>query len=161
MTDKEGKKRVVVLGCGNPFAGDDGVGLEVLHALENGERLPDVDLVDAGAPGVGLLEMMLGYETAVIVDAVLNPQSEPGQVIQWEEADLPLKRGAPLSVHDVGIRDTLAFGRRSLPDQMPARIVVIGVVVTATRRWHVGLSPEVAKAVPVAAQAVRALVDKK
>jgi len=147
----EEKKKTVILGCGNPFAGDDGVGREVLQALRETGGLPDgVDLVEAGAPGFGLLDLIYGYETAIIIDAVLDPRGEPGRVLRWEEADLPVKKTGALSVHDVGIRDTLAFGRSSLPEQMPSRVVVVGITVTGTERWHMGLSPEVAGAVPAA-----------
>lgn len=157
----EGKpaRRIVVLGCGNPFAGDDGVGLEVLQALREKGELPDgVELIEAGAPGLGLLELMYGYDTAIIVDAVLDPQGEPGRVLVWEEQDLPAKRTAALSLHDIGIRDTLAFGRRTLPEQMPARVAVVGITVSGTERWHMGLTPAVAEAVPAAAAAVRCLI---
>ncbi|MDI6711578.1 MAG: hydrogenase maturation protease [Bacillota bacterium] len=154
------ERRVVVLGCGNPFAGDDGVGLEVLQALRETGELPDrVELVEAGAPGFGLLELMYGYDTAIIVDAVMDPKGEPGRVLQWEEGDLPAKKTAALSVHDIGIRDTLAFGRRTLPEQMPSRVAVVGITVAGTERWHMGLTPAVAGAVPAAAVAVKKLIE--
>lgn len=153
------ERRVVVLGCGNPFAGDDGVGLEVLQALRETGELPDgVDLVEAGAPGFGLLELMYGYDTAIIVDAVMDPNSEPGRVLLWEESDLPAKETVALSVHDIGIRDTLAFGRHTLPGEMPSRVAVVGITVTGTERWHMGLTPAVAGAVPAAILAVKNLI---
>lgn len=152
------QQKIVVLGCGNLLAGDDGVGIEVLRRLEEEGLPPEVALVEAGAPGLGLLDLMLGAEKAVIVDAVAGG-GPSGEVVRWRGEELPPMPGRALSVHDIGIREALAWGRRALPDAMPREVVVIGIRVAKTEAWHMGLSPEVAAAVPEAARAVRAEID--
>ncbi|MGC7847255.1 hydrogenase maturation protease [Desulforudis sp. 1088] len=150
--------KIVVLGCGNTLAGDDGVGVEVLRALEQAGLPPGVSLVEAGAPGFGLLDLMFGAEKAIIVDAVLA-RGEPGRVFRWTEAEVPEKATPVLSVHDIKIRDTLQFGHRSLAEHMPAEVVIIGIAIEDAEPWHMGLSPAVAQAVPEAAQTVLKQID--
>ncbi len=153
------KPKIVVLACGNVFAGDDGVGIEVLRELTR-EGLPQtVQVVEAGAPGLGLLDHMLEFDKAVIIDAVAGT-GEPGQIVRWREDELPRKSAPPASVHDISVRDALAFGRRSVPEMIPTEVVIIGVTVSSMEAWHMGLSPEVAQAVPEAARAVRAEIDR-
>jgi hydrogenase maturation protease len=146
--------RIVILGCGNIFAGDDAVGIEVLRELEQ-EPFPDgVTLLEAGTSGLGMLDLMFGAEKAVIIDAVLADGTPPGRVIRWREEDVPRKEAPPLSVHDVGIRDTLEFGRKSMSQGLPNEVVIIGITVANIEPWHMGLGPEVSGAVPRAAAAV-------
>ncbi|MEW5762531.1 MAG: hydrogenase maturation protease [Bacillota bacterium] len=152
--------KIVVLGCGNLLAGDDGVGVEVLRRLEEEGVPPGVELVEAGAPGLGLLELMLGAEKAVIVDAVAGG-GPPGEVVRWREEELPAPAGRAPSVHGVGIREALAWGRQAAAGAMPREVVVIGVRVARTGAWHMGLSPEVAAAVSRAARAVREELERR
>lgn len=151
--------KIVVLACGNLLAGDDGVGIEVLRRLEAEGAPPGVALVEAGAPGLGLVDLMVGAEKAVIVDAVAGG-GPPGEVVRWREEELPTLQGCALTVHDVGIREALAWGRRVAPEAMPREVVVIGVRIAGTEAWHMGLSPAVAAAVPEAVRRVRAEIAR-
>lgn len=153
------KPGIVVVACGNVFAGDDGVGIEVLRELMR-EGLPAAaHPVEAGAPGLGLLDHMLEFDKAVIIDAVADGGA-PGRILRRREEELPRKTAPPISVHDVGIRDALAYGRRSAPEMIPAEVVIIGVTVADMEAWRVGLSPAVARAVPRAVRAVRAEIER-
>ncbi|MBU4532068.1 MAG: hydrogenase maturation protease [Eubacteriales bacterium] len=186
MDDRQGRLRIVVLGCGNIFAGDDGVGIEVLRALEQDElisrlvadsrdpgstesaaggsehttgRVISVSLLEAGAPGLGMLDHMIDFDKAVIIDAVAGI-GEPGRIVRWHEDEIPRKNAPPVSVHDISIRDALEFGRRSVPELLPSEVVIIGVVVAQMEAWHMGLTPEVVEAVPKAAQAVKSEIER-
>ncbi len=63
--------RVGIIGTGNSFMGDDGVGVAVLKLL-TAETIPDdVALIDIGTSGLNLLHALAKIgDTAVIVDAV-------------------------------------------------------------------------------------------
>jgi len=52
------KAALLVIGCGNEWASDDAIGLQVIRSLQesNETRLPDgVELIEAGTPGLNLL----------------------------------------------------------------------------------------------------------
>jgi len=79
-----GERRVLVAGIGNIFLSDDGFGVEVAQRLLT-RPVPDgVRVEDFGIRGVHLAyELLDGYETLVLVDAV--PMGEaPGTVALLE-----------------------------------------------------------------------------
>lgn len=150
-------KKVLVLGCGNILAGDDGIGVAVARKLAR-ERLPEnVEVLEAGAPGLSLVEMMLGAGKAVLVDAFLDGAA-PGMVKRYSEAELPPVAYAAGQSHGVGLREALAWARLAMPGDFPAEVVVIGVEIARPARWHEGLTPPVELAVKAAVELVLAEV---
>lgn len=148
-------KKIFVLGCGNVLAGDDGVGVAVIKKLA-GETLPEnVELLEAGAPGLSLVEMMLGAHKAILVDAFLDGVT-PGKVRRFSEAELPPVTFCGGQSHGVGLREALDWARQTMPGRFPGEVVVIGVEIVRPVRWHEGLSPPVAASVEAAAGMVLA-----
>ncbi len=102
--------RTVLIGVGNPVLSDDSVGLKI--AAELGARLrgnPDVATVQVCCGGLRLMEAMVGYDRAVVVDAMLSG-CPAGTVHRFAEADLPPSRWIH-SMHDGTLRSALALGR--------------------------------------------------
>ncbi|MCC6544679.1 MAG: hydrogenase maturation protease [Nitrospirae bacterium] len=62
--------RLLIIGLGNPLMGDDGAGIEIVNELMRSDLPECVDLIDGGTPGVGLIDLMSGYERVIVVDAV-------------------------------------------------------------------------------------------
>lgn len=128
---------VTVLGVGNPIMGDDGIGLELLTALQ--ERLgadAPVEFVDGGTGGMELLPVVQEAGRLLVLDAVAG--DEPGQVVRLSGSQLPRLMAAKLSPHQVGLLDVFAAARllRSEPDQ----VEVVGVVPESVDLLRVGLS---------------------
>ena len=144
-------KPVLILGLGNPLQGDDGVGCRVAQELE-GRRLPeDVEVMDGGTPGVGLLNLFEGRQRVIIVDAAEMGKA-PGEVVRFRPEDVTLTGSAQrFSLHRSGVADALALAgqlKLALPE-----IIVFGVQPKRVD-WHDGLSPEVQAAVPEVINAV-------
>ncbi|MFF8277445.1 hydrogenase maturation protease [Streptomyces lateritius] len=155
-----GSGRTLVAGVGNIFLGDDGFGVETVRALA-GHPLPEhVEVVDIGVRGVHLAYQLLdGYDTLVLVDATARG-GDPGTVYLIE-AGTPggiEPEGAVLDGHHMSpdavlaLLDTLCAGTGATP---PRRTLVVGCEPASVEEG-VGLSPEVAAAVP---EAVRCVVD--
>ena len=112
-----GGPRVTVIGLGNEWRGDDGVGLEVARRVRGrvleGEPLALVDVVD-------------GEDDVVLVDAV-SSDAAPGTIFRFEAGDEPLP--TPLfgasSTHALGLADAVELAR-SL-GRLPQRVVVYGI----------------------------------
>lgn len=119
---------VTVIGLGSRTACDDEAGL--LAAARVGERLGErVRVVLAGRPGPGLLDLLVGPDPVVLLDAVRAGLS-PGTVIRMPLHELPDASVAshPLSSHALGVAETLRLGRslgRALP---PGELVGIEAV---------------------------------
>jgi len=72
--------KTIVLGVGNLILGDDGVGIHVVNEIKKQIKNPDITIDEAITGGMNLLDLLLGYEKAIIVDAVKSDNSENGTV---------------------------------------------------------------------------------
>ena len=150
--------RVRLIGCGNPDAGDDGAGLEVVRRL--GGRLPSgVDVVEAG-PATRVLDLLDDVDVVIVVDAVRSTggRRPPGTLIRAEadETGLPASIRGALSSHGFGLAD--AVGLAAAVGPVP-HLVFHGVEI-ADATAGAGLSPAVELALPALTDAVAADVDR-
>jgi hydrogenase maturation protease len=141
--------RAVVIGVGNDYRHDDGIGPAVARRLES-LRIPAVRVAQCDGEPTGLLDLWAGLELAVVVDAVRRDPPAPGRV--WRTTVEAL-RGCPRAAgsHALGVADALPLAR--VLGRAPAELVVVAVEAQCLDPG-VGLSGPVAAAVPDAAAAV-------
>ena len=118
--------KTIVLGLGNTILSDDGVGVYVARALRE-ELAGAADVVEAELAGLDLLEMLAGYERAVIIDAIELDGEDPGSVFRLAPDDLKITPRLA-SFHDIDIVTALALGER-LGIEMPFEVVIYAVQV--------------------------------
>ncbi|MGY4103106.1 hydrogenase maturation protease [Nocardia sp. R16R-3T] len=141
--------RAVVIGVGNEFRSDDGIGPAVAAAIdEMGLREVSVTVCD-GEPA-GLLDVWADVDLAIVVDAVLCEPCTPGRI--WRTT-VDALRGVTrtASSHALGIPDALPLGRAL--GRVPGELVVIAVEA-ASLDLGVGMSESVATAVSPVVDAV-------
>lgn len=132
----------VVLGVGNPDAGDDGAGFEVERRVRE-RALPGVRTGTCRGDLTRLLDLWEGYALACIVDAV-DAGAEPGRVFRWEMgATLPAEATRATSTHTLPLDQVLDLARGL--GRLPPRLVVYGVQVGMVREGNV-FSPAVWRA---------------
>jgi hydrogenase maturation protease len=150
------RSRVALIGVGNPWRRDDGVGWEVIAAA--GRRLGTaVDVVECDGEPSRLLDAWCALDLAVVVDGVVGGAS-PGAIHVWAEPfGLPVASSAAGS-HALGIADAVALGRAL--DRLPARLIVVGIELDDTSAGH-GLSAAVAAAVEEAVDVIADLVTQR
>ncbi len=113
----------VVLALGNPVLSDDAVGLHVadaLRAMLHARPLRDVQVLKSQRAGFELVEMLPGYDRAIIVDAVLADEPVPGRVRELSLEDLSGSRRL-INAHEISLPTALEMGRRlglSMPDEV-------------------------------------------
>jgi len=143
----------LVVGLGNPILGDDGVGWRVIDELDRSGH-PGVSLQQACVGGINLMEIMVGYRRAIIVDAVIDPDATTGSVWCRALADVETRIASHLdSTHDASLSAALAAGQ-AIGAQLPSEIDVVGIVIAPGDVFSESLSEAVEAAVPVAALAV-------
>jgi hydrogenase maturation protease len=149
--------RVVIVCVGNSLAGDDAVGCAVHAALAARPLPPGVKLRLLGLAGIALLDELAGETCLVVIDAV-QWGAPPGtvHVLTWEQ--IPAASGAAVSLHGLGIRETIAIGRMLYPETMPQHIFLVGIEGICFDRLGQAMSPEVAGAVSQAAAQVLKLI---
>jgi hydrogenase maturation protease len=145
--------RTLVVGLGNPLLTDDGVGLVVARALR--DRLPDrrdVDVQEDFNGGLRLMERMVGYDRAIVVDAILTG-GMAGSIQLLRGGNMPTQHSA--SSHDATLRTALDFGRSvgaALP--LDEEILMIGIEAADVSTFGTCCTPEVQAAVPAAVETV-------
>jgi hydrogenase maturation protease len=146
--------RVRVIGCGNPDAGDDAVGLLIVGSARGElETIPGVEAIGVASP-LDVVHLLDDVDAAVVVDAIRTPRAErePGTVVRFDVRSTGVPAGfrSSLSSHGLGIAETL--GLAAALGTAPA-VVVVGVEVADTVAGA-GLSPAVHDAMPQAARLV-------
>ncbi len=81
-TPADDRRRTIVVGLGNPLLGDDGVGWQVVNALAGrlAPLAPTVELDRLAVGGLGLMERLVGFERAILVDALVGGETRLGGV---------------------------------------------------------------------------------
>jgi hydrogenase maturation protease len=138
--------RIAVLGIGNVLTGDDAVGPYVVQTLDAAWELPeDVQVLDAGTPGLDLTAYMAGMEAVILVDAV-KARGGPGELRLYDKEGL-LKKSPVLAMspHEPGVREALL--NADFMGVAPKVVRLVGII-PATVDLGCALSPEVRAAVP-------------
>jgi hydrogenase maturation protease len=142
-----------VLGIGNVLLKDEGIGCHVVHALE-GIPLPDVEIIDGGTcPDV--VQLLEGADKLVIVDAVKGGGT-PGQIYRFHLEDITLEQKPFLSLHDVGLVDSLMLMQLWHPDFIGIGEAIIIGVEPREINWGLELSPELREKMPQILDAILA-----
>ncbi|MFI6985988.1 hydrogenase maturation protease [Embleya sp. NPDC050154] len=141
--------RIAVIGVGNEFRHDDGVGWAVVARL--GQRAEEWPLpsettlsVCDGDPG-RLITLCEGADFAIVVDAAHAHPGHPGRVhrLELESEQLP-RTGGATSSHGLGLGDAFELAREL--DRLPGKLVVFAVEGADTT-LGIGLSGPVAAVV--------------
>lgn len=136
----------MIIGLGNEYLSDDGVGIRVVRALR--ERLPTLDAVieELSVGGLELLTYITGCERCVIVDAVTTGTHPPGttyRCIQKTGSDPP----ALTSSHQINLAQVVSLGAMMGAD-LPAHLLVYGVEAEDLTTFHDGCTVSVSEAIP-------------
>ncbi|KZM74694.1 hydrogenase maturation protease [Nocardia terpenica] len=149
------RPRAVVIGVGNEYRRDDGIGPAVAARID-ALGLPGVLVTLCDGEPAGLLDIWAGVDLAIVVDAVLCEPSAPGRI--WRTTVDALRgRTRATSSHALGIPDALPLGRAL--GRVPGELVVLAVEA-ARLDLGAGLSDPVAAAVPRVVQAVLAELER-
>jgi hydrogenase maturation protease len=145
-----------VIGLGQAAAGDDQVGLAVIEHLREAGASGRVELLVAAEPSA-LLPLLETAVPVVLVDAVLAAPA--GQVLMLEPEELEQRGLSTMSTHGLGVAQAVALARLLSPAAVSPSIHIVAVSISRPERFQQGLSPEVAAAVPRAAEHILRTLD--
>jgi hydrogenase maturation protease len=139
--------KTLIIGLGNPLLRDDSVGLRLVKELKGlFTDSPDIEVTEDYWGGLRLMERMVGYDRAIIVDAICTG-APPGTIHLLSPEDIPTQRSA--SAHDVNLPTALEFGRQAgahLPTS--ENILLVGIEASDVQTFDENLSSEVEAALP-------------
>ncbi len=146
--------KVLVLGLGNPLLGDDGVGWRVAEQVKTRIADPHVEIDFHSGGGLSLMERLIGYDRAIIIDALNTGRQPQGTVSSFRLEDLPNYAQSHLaSAHETTLQTALQVGR-TMGAVLPNDILIVAVEAQNVYDFSEELSPAVASAVPKAVELV-------
>jgi hydrogenase maturation protease len=117
---------VLVLGMGNLLLEDEGLGIRALELLQNRYEFPSqVDLLDGGTTGMGLLDDISQRKALLVLDAC-QTGDPPGTLVRLAGDQVPVYFGMRISPHQLGLSDVLAT--LELSGEQPDEVTVLGLV---------------------------------
>ena len=143
------ESNIGVLALGNLLRMDEGVGIHLLQALRG--HLPlDVETLDGATSGLELMDFIERHQRLIVLDAVDAGQA-PGQIIQWDNDQVPRFTTKKLSLHQMGFAEVLFWGE--FTGISPEEITVVGIQPQSLD-WGIELTETVQKSVPKAVEVV-------
>jgi hydrogenase maturation protease len=147
--------RALVVGLGQPAAGDDGVGIAVVVRLRAEGVLEGV-AYETAAEASALVERLQTGVPVIIVDALVG-SGKPGDVVVLD-AERLAGDVRPLSTHGISVAQAIVLARALAPAAVSPMIRVVGIVIATAEVGDAALSPRIAAAVPKACAKVHELI---
>jgi hydrogenase maturation protease len=148
--------KTLVVGIGSTILSDDGVGVRVVERLSERALPAQVEVVQLGTAGLGLLDLVEDCQRLILVDAIVTG-AVPGTLHELRGDDVA--RAAHLGPgHEADLPTTLAFGQRVLGRKLPHQVVVIAVEAEDLTTFSESLTPRVHAAVEPAVARIEALL---
>jgi hydrogenase maturation protease len=148
----DGKTKTLILGLGNSLLCDDGVGIYVAAELKNRVNRPEITVIETGVAGLSLLDLLVGYDKAIIIDAIQTVGGKAGQIysLNPKAFDTAIHTA---SAHGINFTTALEFGKK-LGLSLPQQIIIFAVEASDVSTFSEECTPEVKKAVPACVEMV-------
>jgi hydrogenase maturation protease len=149
----------IVIGLGNPLLGDDGVGWRIVERAAqrynaSPHSYPQADFECLSLGGLSLMERLVGYRKAIIVDSITTGKQPEGTLLSFSLEDLPaLASSYTRSSHDTTLPEAIQVGRM-MGAPLPDFITILAVEARRVYEFSEELTPAVAAAIPRAEQMI-------
>ncbi len=99
--------KITILGVGNELLSDEGVGVHVAKRLMKMNLPPNIEVVEGGTDGFGLLNIITDTDRLIVVDSVKGG-SAPGTLYKFDVDDVPATPDIfKTSVHQISILEVI------------------------------------------------------
>jgi hydrogenase maturation protease len=153
------RKPLTIIGLGNEFLSDDGVGIHVVRELKKRLAHTDVVVEELSLGGLQLLDYLAGFEKCVIIDAIVTGAHAPGTLSRFvQTADHEPVMLA--SSHQIDLGKVLALAALMGAD-LPQRLIVYGIEAEDITTFGETCSNEVSRAIPRIVDAITRDLDSR
>jgi hydrogenase maturation protease len=118
--------KTLILGLGNDILSDDSCGLVIARKLFEKIRSANVEHLGASYAGWRLIDLLKGFDKAVIIDSIVSADVKPGECVKIDPGHITSAHLA--NSHGLGLFEALEMSR-SLGGKMPERISIYAVGV--------------------------------
>ncbi len=128
--------RTILIGMGNPILCDDSVGIRLVQDFkEKLGNIPGLDILEeCSVGGLNLLDLLVGYERAIIVDSIKTQGGKPGDWYYFTAERLRETMNLT-NVHDANFFTSLELGSRlgmAVPAPPDTHIFAVEIVENLT-----------------------------
>lgn len=117
--------KTVLIGIGNEFRGDDGLGILVARNLRP-HLEPQVPIIESDGDVTELLELFKMNDRVFIVDALQSLEFPPGTLVELNAVESELPPGlSGTSTHAFGLEQAIELAKNL--SSLPAEIVVFAI----------------------------------
>ena len=148
--------KVKILGIGNPILRDDSVGIKIAERLE-GEVDADIEILMT--TDFEVIDKVLGYDKAIIVDAV-KFGGEPGKIYEFTLDDIFTSYSIP-GTHALSLGTTLKLGYIIFPEEMPKELKIFAIEVEDVEHFGKDCTPKVEQAIPEVINMIKEELKRK
>jgi hydrogenase maturation protease len=132
------KPKCIVIGLGNPILSDDRIGVYMAEQLRN--DFSNIDFNVTASSGFHLLDYLMDYDRAIIIDSIVTRNDPPGSVKVYETVDF--ENFNPFSLHSTDLITAIEIWKQyRLP--VPKNVSFIGIEVMNTTTFGEDFSPEI------------------
>ena len=118
-------KKIGIVGVGNVLFKDEGIGVFIVKYLQENYRFePEIDLIDAGTLGFGLMSYLHEYDHIILIDTI-SIKDKPGSVFRLTPEQLSGIASYHQTAHEVEVLQMIEL--TPLTGKM-ADTVVIGII---------------------------------
>ena len=143
----------LVLGIGNEILTDDGIGPKLVNDLSKDCPDQNVHFECASVGGLEIIELLGGYDEAVLIDAIRTKDGIPGSVYLFSPDDF--KETTHLSnLHDISFLTALRLGKE-LNIQLPDKIRIIAIEIIEDLELSDELTPPLNSCYPQILKEIR------
>lgn len=144
--------KTLILGMGNPILSDDAVGLALAELLRN--KIRGADVAASAMIGLSLFDLIMGYDTVFIIDAMTTKEGKMGELKKIGADD----RCGTLHLftsHGLNVFELMELGVQC-GFEMPRLAAVYGVEIGNEVAFDESLSPELCEKLPAIAAEITA-----
>jgi len=140
------KGEIIILGMGNKFFGDDGVGIVIAEKLkEHLTDFPQITVEETNWGGFRIIDLLSGYKSAIIIDALTTGKQPAGYIHQLDYKDL-INSVRMVSFHDLNFATAVEFARE-IRIPMPEEISVYAIEIEKSDYFSERLTKDVVDSV--------------
>lgn len=159
--------KIIIVGLGNPILGDDGIGWKVtdkfnqlLNSHETFINKFEINVDNLAVGGLGLMERLVGYDHAIIIDAIQTGRYPIGNVGILEFNELKkIPSTHTVSVHDMNLPTAIELGQR-MNLSLPSKIDIIGIETEVIYDFTEEITPAVKQAILPAVNIIKNIIDE-
>jgi len=140
--------RTLVLGIGNPILGDDGIGFHIVQELAKEIKDKNIDVKDTSVDGLNLLELIVGYDKLIVIDAIMTEDEKVGEIYRLKPEDAGEPARSTISSHHLNLATTVEIGKKLFAEQIPEEIIVFAVGTQEVAKVTEEITAKVKEAIP-------------